>query len=222
VNESRLEKLAPLSGIAMIVFLMTGVVLINAFDYMPTADRAAEVFGQNPGRVESGGYFGVVSGLFLIWFAGSVYSALREAEGGTGRLSTIAFGGGVMSAIGLVTGYGVMALGGSQAGLPEGISPAQALILHGLFEVLIGLLHGLAVLIGATGILSLRTKSFPAWFGWASVVITIGILTPVDYIFEGIALLWIVVISSWLFIRGLKRRESFETPAQPSGARMEI
>lgn len=222
MNESRLEKLAPLTGIIMIGFLMIGVFLINAFDHRPTADRAAEIFGQNPGRVALGGSLGLVSGLFLIWFAGSVYSALREREGGTGRLSTIAFGGGVMSAIGLITGYGVIYFAGGQAGRPGGISPAQALIPYGLFEVLIGLLHGLAVLIGATGILSLRTKSFPAWFGWASVVIAVGILTPVDYLFEEIALLWIVVTSIWLFIRGLKRRESFETPAQLSDATMEI
>ena len=35
---------------------------------------------------------------FFIWFLGSLRSALRAAEGGTGRVSSIAFGGGSVSA----------------------------------------------------------------------------------------------------------------------------
>jgi hypothetical protein len=45
----------------------------------------------------------------------------------------------------------------------------------------------------------LRTKAFPAWFGWASLVIALGMATPADYIFEGIGMVWIVTVSLWIF-----------------------
>ena len=40
---------------------------------------------------------------FFIWFLGSLRSALRTAEGGTGRVSSIAFAGGLVSAAALFT-----------------------------------------------------------------------------------------------------------------------
>ena len=40
----------------------------------------------------------------------------------------------------------------------------------------------LAVFIGATAIVSLRFALFPSWFGWASALVAIGLLTPFAYI----------------------------------------
>lgn len=219
MNESRLEKLAPLSGAITSALLIIGVFLINAFDYNPTAERAAEIFSQNSGRVVLGAILGSISGLTLIWFAGSVYSALHQAEGGTGRLSMIAFGGGVMSGMGLLAGYyTIIYTAGLLAGQTDGISPTQALIMFNLYIILTGLMHGMALLMGASAIVALRTKSFPAWFGWASVVITLGIVSPLDYIFLEASPLWIALVSVWLFARGMQRHTSVETPERPSVA----
>jgi len=101
VNTDRLENLAPLSGIAMVGVLVTGHVLTGGFGgYQATAEKAIESVNQDPTRVYVGTLLaGFYSVILLIWFAGSVFSALRECEGGAGRLSTIAFGGGVVSAM---------------------------------------------------------------------------------------------------------------------------
>jgi hypothetical protein len=60
----------------------------------------------------------------------------------------------------------------------------------------------MAVFIGAAAVVSLRTALFPAWFGWASAVVTFGLLTPYAYIMLASALLWLLVVSIWLYVRG--------------------
>ncbi len=57
----------------------------------------------------------------------------------------------------------------------------------------------LAVLIGASSILALRTGVWPTWLGWAGVVIAIGSLTPVSYIFIAFDLVWVLLMSILIY-----------------------
>ncbi|HEY5728484.1 MAG TPA: hypothetical protein VIS72_00425 [Anaerolineales bacterium] len=206
MNINRLENLAPLSGIVMVGVLVTGHVLTGGFGgYQATAEKAIESVNQDPTRVYVGTLLaGFYSVILLIWFAGSVFSALREREGGAGRLSTIAFGGGVVSAIALALGYGVVRQAVARAGIPGGLGFEAATVMHALYSVfLAGVLSvGLAAFIGATGIVSLRTQLFPTWLGWTSVAMAIGLMTPLHFIFEGLAIIWITIVSILLYQRG--------------------
>lgn len=198
-----LEDLAPLSGIGMAVLWVLGIVLTRFFDYFPTAERAQEIFSGEPIRVQRGailgGFYAVI---FLVWFAGSIFGALSERSGA--RLGMIAFGGATICALGLAIGSGIIWAAASQASQPEGLSPQSALSMHNLSTVMLASVVsiGLAAFIGATGIGSLRTEFFPNWFGWTSVILAIGLLTPVHYIFEGLAILWIAAASIILFLMG--------------------
>lgn len=205
---SRLEKFAPLSGFVTIALLLSAILLTGTFDYFPKPDRAVEIFSQHSTRVAWGGIFGIYSAVFLVWFAGSVFKALQEGKGTNNRLSTISFGGGIISGISAAAGYGVIYAAGARAGRPGGISAEQAVMMYDLYTAFAaGLLTtGLAVFIGAAGISCLRIQSLPTWLGWASLVITIGLLTPFHYIFEGLSMLWIVVVSIVLY-----RKENLPT-----------
>jgi hypothetical protein len=213
VSDNRLEMLSPLTGVIMVVLMMAGALLASAFDYSPTTDRAVEIFSKNSNRVAIAGLVGAISAILLAWFAGSVFSALHEREGGTGRLSMIAFGGCVFCAIGMALGYMVIYAAGARAGRPGGVSPEQAVMMYDLYTAILGgvVSVGLAVFIGAAGAVSLRTQLFPTWLGWASVVFAIGLLTPLNYIFEGLALIWVVVVSIRLYRPGTYMRASLET-----------
>lgn len=213
MDANRLEKLAPLTGVIMVVLMMAGASLVSAFDYLPAPDSAVEIFSQNSNRVAIGGLVGAISAIFLAWFAGSVFSALRGREGGTGRLSMIAFGGGLFCAIGVALGYMIIYAAGARAGRPGGISPDQAVMMYDLYTAILGgvVSVGLAVFIGASGAVSLRTQLFPTWLGWASVIFAVGLLTPLNYIFEGLALIWMVIVSIRLYRPDTYMRASFET-----------
>ncbi len=204
MNESRLERLAPLTGVVTVVLMMVGAALFGVYDYLPSAEKLEEILSANPTRVYLAGYIGSISAFFLIWFAGSVYSALREREGGTGRLSMVAFGGGVASGVALAVGFSAIVASGSRAGAVGGISPAEAVTLYDLYSQVLGGMFAitLAVFIGATAVVSLRAAVFPAWFGWVSALIAFGLLTPIAYIVLAFSLVWLLVVSIWLYRRG--------------------
>ncbi len=65
----------------------------------------------------------------------------------------------------------------------------------------------LAVFIGATAVVSIRTAMFPAWFGWISALVAFGLLTPAAYIVLALAVVWLMVVSIWLYVRGASKGE---------------
>lgn len=204
MNKSRLERLSPLSGVAAIAVMLAGVVLFNNYDFLPPAEDVADFLNSNPSRVYAGGYIASLSAFFLIWFAGSLRSVLVEKEGGTGRLATIAFGGAVAAAVVLGTSFVGILTSGLRAGAPGGITPAGAVTMFDLWGQLTGQLFPtfVAVFIMATATVSLRSKLFPSWFGWVSVVIAVGLLTPLAYVVLAVVLVWISAVSIWLYIKG--------------------
>ena len=52
-----------------------------------------------------------------------------------------------------------------------------------------------ALFMGASAVVSLRSGLFPAWLGWVSLVIALGLLTPIGYIVIILALLWLLIMS---------------------------
>ena len=71
MNVSRLEKLAPLSGVLAMALMLAGTMLIG-WTYLPTPDEALKIFSDDPNKVITGAFIGMPSAFFLIWFAGSV------------------------------------------------------------------------------------------------------------------------------------------------------
>ncbi len=201
MNESRLERLAPLTGIIALVLFSIGAALLGIYEYLPLSDRLKEILSDNATNVFAGGYIGSISAFFFIWFAGSVYNTLREREGGTGRLSMVAFGGGVASGAALAIGFSAILASGARAGAEGGITPVEAVTMYDLYSQVLGGMFAItmAVFIGATAVVSLRTSIFPRWFSWASVLITFGLLTPFAYAVLALVLVWLLAVSISLF-----------------------
>jgi hypothetical protein len=209
MNSSRLERLAPLTGLVSVVLLIIGAVVISNYDYLPSAEKVANFLNGDPTRVSTGAYIASISAFFFIWFAGSVRSALIKQEGGTGRLSTVAFGGGVAAAAALGISFTAIISAGLRASAPGGISPIGAVTMFDFWGQIMGQMFAicLAVLIGATAVVSLRTGFFPAWFGWVSGLVAFGLLTPFAYFILAFAVVWLLVVSIWLYIRGASKGE---------------
>jgi hypothetical protein len=207
MNTSRLERLAPLTGLVSVVLMIVGAGMFGVYDYLPPADKLQAIFSDSPTRVYLAGYIGTMSAFFLLWFAGSLFSALREREGSAARLSMVAFGGGAASGVALAAGYTIMVATGARAGAPGGISLAEAVTLYDFYGQVLGQMFAvtLAVFIGASSVVSLRTGMFPRWLGWASALIALGLLTPIAYAVLALALLWLLVVSIWLYRGGSSR-----------------
>jgi len=204
MNEARLERLAPLTGVISVVLIGIGAALLGIYEYLPTADSLKEILTDNATDVFAGGYIGAISAFFMMWFAGSVFNALREREGGTGWLSMVAFGGGVASGVALAVGFSAILASGARAGAEGGITPVEAVTMYDLYGQILGqgFAITMAVFIGATAVVSLRTLIFPKWFGWVSALIAFGLLTPFAYAVLALVLVWLLVVSVWLYWRG--------------------
>jgi hypothetical protein len=202
MNSSRSEKLASLSGVGS-VLMLTGVGLLGVYDYLPSSDRLVEIFSGNSTNVMLVGYLGLFSAVLLLWFSGSIYTALTAYEGSKGRLATIAFGGGVASSIAIAAGFSAVLALGARAGSPHGLDASMAVALYDLYGILLGQMAAFtfAVLIGATGILSLRTEIFPSWFGWVSILIAVGLVSPIGYFVLAFTIIWLLGLSVALFRR---------------------
>jgi hypothetical protein len=204
MNKSRIDRLSTLSGAAAVVIMLAGVSIFNYYEFLPPAEKVADFLNSNASAIYAGGYIASLSAFTLLWFAGSVRSVLAEREGGNGHLSTIAFGGGVAASVVLGISFVGILTTGLRAGAPGGITPIGAVSLYDFYGQLTGQLFPtfMAVFIGATAAVSLRTRLFPAWFDGASLIVVVGLLTPFAYMMLALAIVWLMVVSLWLYLKG--------------------
>ena len=178
-NSSRAEQLALLTGIAPILLGLAGLIVLEG-----PADRPE--YDASPGLILS--YFGdrdtVIFGSFLLmlaavaffWFVGSLRAVLRPAEGGAGRLSAVAFGGGLAAAAFMLAVPASNVFGALYA---EQLSPEGAQVFYLFGDVfLYPAAMGAAVLVAATGLVALRTGVLPRWLGAVSLVLALWLLVP--------------------------------------------
>lgn len=209
MNLATVRRLGSLSGILAAAMFGVGAALSARGGYFPTAEEAHNFITSESPRVLAGTIVGGFYGsFFLIWFAGTLAAALRKAEEGAGDdedraggLSTIALGGGIVAALGLTLSSAVLWVAAARVDRPDGLTVGEAVVLYDAHTTIGAAVIsiGLAAWIGATGLASLETKLFPAWLGWTSIAFAVGLLSPVHYIFEGLAAAWIVVVSALLY-----------------------
>ena len=196
-------RLAPLSGVVYAVLAAAGTVLIANFSFLPPAEEIKAFYEDNSARIELGIYLSMPAMFFYFWFVGIVRDRLRIAEGGTGQLSAIALGGGVVAGALMLASYSMTGAGAARGGDGAGIGAEVASGLYDAAAFLFGAGSvGFAVLIGATAIVSFRRAVLPRWLACISVLLVVGLVSPVSYIFVGLVLLWIVVVSIVLYLQG--------------------
>ncbi len=204
MEKSGLERLSPLIGVIGVVLIIAGAMITGFFSYLPAADEVAAFYNTRATQAALGGYLGVLSGFFFIWFAASLRSELRRHEAGEGRLSDLAFAGGVAAALVIGLGFSLIATAAARASAPGGISTVGAITLYDLSSTVQGGLYAvaLAVMIEATAVVAFRHRAFPSWFGWVSSILALILLTPYGYIGLFVAPVWLAAVSIWLYARG--------------------
>ncbi len=212
----RWERLAPLSGIVFVALIIAGFAV---FGTPPKADEPIDkittFFTVHRSRMLLGWSMVGLAVVFFFWFLGSLRSALARAEGGTGRLSSVAFASGVAKAglflaVGAVLGTLVYRVAG------EG----NAAVIRALFDlqIFLGLVSQvpLAVLMIAASVVMIRTSSAPRWLGWAGLLLGLfqlvamaafaesgamapgGAIPKVAFILFG---LWVLAVSILMLLR---------------------
>ena len=217
---SAIERWAPIAGVLFVALMVVGGFLVSD---VPNADASGQEIadyladGDRHTRNIVGAYLWIVGALAFLWFLTRLRSVLRNAEGGTGALSNLAFGAGVaFSAVWMVSAA-------AYAAVPFAIEVADAPVsepdlvrvlpsLGGLLLLVGGGFAGLLLLLAASAVI-FRTGVLPRWLAWLAIVGAIALLFDVVYL--NIAPLWV-----WVFVASivmLRRREETGTAVATAG-----
>lgn len=193
------RSLLPLTGaVFFVLFVLTFILSGEA----PGADESGEeiisFFSEDESKHSIASIVGALAAVFFLFFVGSLRSVLRPAEGGPGTLSAVAFGGGVVAATGMLI-FSAIAFT-----LVEGIDnfePAAAQVLNAMnMNFFFPLAGGLATLLIATGLVSVRTGALPSWLAWAALVIGAATVTPLGFFAFLASIAWVLVASIVLWM----------------------
>lgn len=118
-------------------------------------------------------------------------------------MADIAFGGAVAGGVLLAVAFSGLQGMAMRAVTSGGIGADAVAVMNDSWSQMIGLAMpiSLAACCAATGLVIVRTDLLPVWFGWLSVILAVGLLTPFSYAVLGLAFVWMAVISIWLFAR---------------------
>lgn len=200
---ARWERNAPLTGVAAVVLWIVGTFLLEKDDRPEGKDTAAFVawVEKNDTAIIIGAIvfgFGV---LLFLWMLGSLRSTLFAAEGGTGRLATIAFASGVATAVSMMFSV----LPHAQAAFDSGDTSATSIdaLVH-MGDAFFGGVELFAIpLLAASALVILRFGALPRWLAWASLVLALILaIPPIGWlgVIAGLPL-WTLVVSVLLYLR---------------------
>ena len=203
------ERWAPISGIAFVVLMVVGSMLVGDIPAPDAPRQEIAAYLADSGthtRNLIGGYLWVIGALAFLWFLVRLRNDMRKAEGGTGSLSTLAFGAGVaFAAVWMVSAAAYVALPYAIELRDAPITDTQlvsVLPVTGRLSLLLGGgFSGVVVILAAVAVI-FRTGVFPRWLGWLGIVGAILLLFDLAYL--NIFPLWV-----WVFIASvamLKRR----------------
>jgi hypothetical protein len=164
---------------------------------------AVDFWTQNRGSQMTVAILASLSGLALLWFAGTLRSVLRRAEGGD-TLATISLAGAVVAVSGFFLDTSIEYTAAHSAGdvpaqVTQTLSVLQAdtwLPIAGGFAVF-GLATGLALLYGAV---------MPKWLAWVSLVAGALWLTPAQILGMLLSVIFVVATSIQLLRGRVDRR----------------
>jgi hypothetical protein len=197
----RWERYAPLTGVAAVLLWIIGTFLLEKDDRPEGKDTAEFVawVNQNDTAIIVGAIvfgFGV---LFFLWMLGSLRASLFAAEGGTGRLATIAFAGGVATAISMM----FTVLPHAQAAFnKDDTSDTSIDALVHMGDAFFGGVELFAIpMLVATALVTLRFGGLPRWFAWVSLVLALILaIPPIGWLGVIVGLpLWVLLLSVLLY-----------------------
>ena len=165
-HHNRSERVAALSGLVFVALLVIHASLLGG-DFPTLTDPSAKVvryLADKQAEIQIGAYLQGLAMVAYLWFLGTLWHLLRPAERGPGRLSVTA----VAAAAALIGLIGVhiailtgLALQADHPAAPDVISSLYLIA----FMVLGMTTFAAAALMGALGLLILRSDVLPRWLG---------------------------------------------------------
>jgi hypothetical protein len=200
----RLERLAPLTGV---VAVGCGVLALILWGSQPSFSddstaKIAAYLSRDTGQHIAGTWVDMFAGFFTLWFVACLRTWLAEHEGGTHRLSNLAFGAAVAAQACFWVADGMLFSLFARADNDGLLSPTAAATLYDAagFVTWVAGAMALGVAFAAAAVVALRHAAMPRWLGSATAVIAVLLIVPFSsWIGIFASVLWILVTSVWLY-----------------------
>ncbi len=181
MNDRFLERFGAASGIVFVLFFVAGLFLGSPPDFGAPAEEVSRYYVEDQKAIQTTVVLFTVGLFFFLWFLASVRGVLRAAEGDTGRLSEVVFGGGLVTVATFIVTVTFVA----GAAFRPGETPPE---ITGALDDLSFLAFapgacGLVAFFAGTAALTLRTRVLPAWLGWLAMVPAISNAFTVGAVF---------------------------------------
>lgn len=194
-------RIAAALGLLSIILTFVG---LSVHGYPPMVASSAEIAQwattTNQQQFAIGIYVEALGYMLFLLFAAWLWSVAREAEGGSGWLSTAGFGTAVLYVAGIITNGIWSAL--LDAG-HQGASPQMLVVIYDIAQdvfqstILFGAVFSLLI-----GYVLFRTRALPRWIGATAVVVgLLMLIPPTQQIGALVLLIWTVAVSLYLLVR---------------------
>ena len=205
---SRIERWAPIGGILFVVCMVVGSMLVSDLPGPKASQQEiAAYLGDSATQTRNiiGAYLWVVGALAFLWFLTRLRSDLRNAEGGTGTVSNLAFGAGVaFAAVWMVSAAVFASVAYAVAFRDSPITDpdlVRVLPVMGRFLLLLGGGFTGILLLLTTAVVTLRTGVFPRWLAWLAILASIVLLFDVVYLTIFPFWTWVFIASVVMLVR---------------------
>ncbi len=218
VADSKGRRLDAATGIVAMALFVVGFLLPGA---PPKADDSVQKITSflidHRGEILAGNAIAALAGVFFLWWLGSLRSYLRAGEGGEGRLSAAAFGGGIVGLTLTVAGLAILSGTVFKAARVGDLTLNRAMFdISGDVLAIAGV--GFAVLLGAASCSGARSGALPPWAYWLGSIAALAQLLSIAPIFASkgffagggaigfigffAAVVWVVAVSLLMIQRG--------------------
>ena len=200
----RVERLSSFAGFAAVALWIIGIAIVGR-DHVGIpggvpeegAEETLAFFRDNADAVQAGSWLFMIGSL-LFWFSATLWRRLAVDGERADAFAALAFAGGLAT--------GVFALGMPAGGLvaslaADDIAATTAESLNGVEMVFfLGAQLSAVVLLTASAVVSLRTRTFPRWWAFASIALAVWLLiAPIGWVGLLIGVpVWTLVTSAML------------------------
>lgn len=180
--ESRLERWAPLTGVAYFVLYVIGLLVAtpDSPDFAGNPKEYVPYYVDHKSDVLIGGFVLLLAAFLLLWFLGSIRRTSLAAEGGEGRVTSISAAGGAVGVALFVAGIAAMVIPAIRLDNDYKLTLETATTFQDLGTALVALAApiGFAALLIALAVVGLRHGAVPTWWAWISAILGVVMLIP--------------------------------------------
>jgi hypothetical protein len=213
------ERWGPLTGVlAIVCWIVAFAISTNSLDSDSSDEKIASYYTSHSHQIHDiVAFFIFLAGiLLLLGFLAALRSRLVDAEGAPGRLSTLAFGSGVASAV--LWFLSVALFSGSAFTANDtgkfSLDPNTYRLVNDLgYLAWVGAVVVAAIVVWAASAVALRSGVLPKWFAWLGVAAGILQLLAIFFIPAFLFWGWVVIASLLLVFRRVPARTPAPTAA---------